>query len=422
MINDRVADLQHRRLVNRPPLRKAREIQKSSVDQIGLPGKNQVAQNFPGSGCVHYTMPTETIREEEAGDFWRLAENGMMIRRHFIEAGPGAFGIDRNIFEDGHAIRGAGQYLLNKARFEISLVARRFFWIIPRQQESAALGTKMETRRHVDDHGRRVRKLVKRFSRNQHAAQRFDGKIDADHFRNRTSPGSGTVDDRPCGDRVARGRDFEAPVVDVAGDSRHPGVLPQRGAMAARPSHESDHGAVRIDEAVSSAEAPADDVIASELREQATNFVTRHKAHVLQSHVDLFFVISPQVGQVLFIGRAKKIALRTVIAWIAKAIVETGIERDRVKRHPDIDRRRKLRPHAAHALARGSLALRGLSFDHKHVLTAGSDKMISNAGADDSSTDENDVCGVHVWVKSLVAVLMFAQVTRFRKSARQDQP
>src|SRR6266852_3479885 len=119
----------------------------------------------------------------------------MMVRRHFIKPSPGALRIDRNIFEYRHTIRSAGEDLLNKARLEVSLVTRSLVWIIPCQQKSAALGPEMETVRHIDDHGRGVRKLVKRLCRNQHTAQRLDKKVDAYHLCDRSRPRPSTVDD-----------------------------------------------------------------------------------------------------------------------------------------------------------------------------------------------------------------------------------
>src|SRR5260370_29198430 len=114
------------------------------------------------------------------------------------------------------------------------------------------MGAKVEGGRQVDNHGSGVRKLVKRFGRNQHAAQRFDGKIDAYHLRDRSSPCSGTVDDRARGNRIAGGRDFEARVVmsNVVRDSSYARVLPDRGAVLAGPGHEADRGAARIDKSV----------------------------------------------------------------------------------------------------------------------------------------------------------------------------
>src|SRR5208282_2417361 len=144
------------------------------------------------------------------------------------------------------------------------------------------------------------------------------------------------------------------------------------------------------------AETPANNVVAAQQRKHAANLVARHKSHVLQSHGDLLFVVGAQVGHVLFVGRAKKVPLGTVIARVAKALFEARIERDRVKRHLDVDRRRKLRAHAAHAFARGPLALRGLALNHKNFFAASSNKMIGDAGADNPSADEHDVCSVHV--------------------------
>src|SRR5277367_6175347 len=96
-------------------------------------------------------------------------------------------------------------------------------------------------------------------------------------------------------------------------DRLHRCALPERGPVIAGPSHEADHGAVRIDESVSRAETAADDVVAAHLRKHATNFVAPYQSHVLQSHGDLLFVIRPQVSQMLIAGGAEKIALRAIV-------------------------------------------------------------------------------------------------------------
>src|SRR5208283_4325213 len=194
------------------------------------------------------------------------------------------------------------------------------------------------------------------------------------------------------------GQDFKASATGsaVARDSIYARVLPERSAVVAGPGHEADHSAVGIDKTVGRTEAAANDVIAPELREPAANFVASDQAHVLQSHGNLLFIVRAQVGQMLFARRAKKISLGTVVAWITKPLLKAGIERDRVKRHLDVDRRRKLRAHAAHAFARGPLALRGLALKDKNVFAAPGNQVVGNAGADNPSADENDVRGVHL--------------------------
>ena len=195
------------------------------------------------------------------------------------------------------------------------------------------------------------------------------------------------------GDRAARGGDFKTSV--AARDAGHGGVLPQRGAVIGGPGHEANHGAVGIDETVGRAEAAAEDVIGAELREQAADLVAGDEAHVLQSHRNLLFEIGAQVGQVFFAGRAEEVSLGAVVARVAEALFETGIEGDGVERHLDVDRRRELSADAAHALAGGSLALGVLALDDEDVLAAGGDEVAGDAGADNASADEDDVCGVH---------------------------
>src|SRR6202030_1186715 len=106
-------------------------------------------------------------------------------------------------------------------------------------------------------------------------------------------------------------------------------------------------------------------------------------------------MVRAQIGEMGFVSRAKKVSLGTIVAWMAEAFLEARIERNRIKRHLDIDWRRKLRPHSAHALAGGSFALRRLALDYQNIFAAGSDEVVSDAGADNSSADENDICSVH---------------------------
>src|SRR6266851_4397388 len=103
---------------------------------------------------MHHAMPAKPVGKKETRNFRRFAENWMMVRRHFIKPRPGALRIDRNIFEYRHTIGSAGEDLLNKARLEVSLVTRSLVWIIPCQQESAALRAEVKAGGHIDDHGR----------------------------------------------------------------------------------------------------------------------------------------------------------------------------------------------------------------------------------------------------------------------------
>ena len=117
-----------------------------------------------------------------------------MIRRHFIKSGPGTLGIDGKILKDRHTISGVHQDLFDERRFEVGLVARRFLGIVPCQQKAAAFRTEMKARAHVDDHGRGMGKVGKRFGRHQHAAKRLNRQIDANELRNLRSPCPGGVD------------------------------------------------------------------------------------------------------------------------------------------------------------------------------------------------------------------------------------
>src|SRR5579862_3283880 len=107
--------------------------------------------------------------------------------------------------------------------------------------------------------------------------------------------------------------------------------------MIARPSHKPDHHTIGIDEAVSSAKAATDDIVATKLRKHAANVVAANEAHVFQSQANLLLVIRTQVGEVFLVCSAKKIALRTIVAGMTNPFLETRIKRNRVERHLDVD-------------------------------------------------------------------------------------
>src|SRR5580704_14389104 len=114
-------------------------------------------------------MTTEAIRQKESGNARSFSQDRMVIGSHLVQAGPCAFGIDGEILEDGYAVGGACKHLLYKCRFEVCLVARRLFRIVPRQQKSQSFRAKVEAVRHVDNHGCGVRKLVEWFGWDEHA-------------------------------------------------------------------------------------------------------------------------------------------------------------------------------------------------------------------------------------------------------------
>src|SRR5579864_2518879 len=76
---------------------------------------------------------------------------------------------------------------------------------------------------------------------------------------------------------------------------------------------------------------------------------------------------------------------------MSQLFIELCIKRNRVQRHMYIYRRRKLRAHPTHAFAGRAFALRGLSLNHKDTFTSGSGQMISDAGTDNSSANDDDI-------------------------------
>src|SRR5260370_12714241 len=87
---------------------------------------------------MHHAVAAESVGEKEAGEFRRRSEDGVMVRRHFVQSGPGAAGIDLRFFETGQAVYAPGQYLLDEGAVEIQLETRRLLRIVPGEQQSAA--------------------------------------------------------------------------------------------------------------------------------------------------------------------------------------------------------------------------------------------------------------------------------------------
>ena len=85
--------------------------------------------------------------------------------------------------------------------------------------------------------------------------------------------------------------------------------------------------------------------------------------------------------------------MRSIVRRVAHHVVELRKEVDRILRHPDIDRRRELRAHAAHALPGRALALMRFAFNHKDIGAASLSEVISDARADDAAPDDDDVRG-----------------------------
>ena len=71
-------------------------------------------------------------------------------------------------------------------------------------------------------------------------------------------------------------------------------------------------------------------------------------------------------------------------------IFEVAKERNRVQRHSDARRRRKLRPHAAHAFAGGPFTLVAFAFENHHVAAPGLGELISDARADDPAANDDN--------------------------------
>src|SRR5580704_3121474 len=80
---------------------------------------------------------------------------------------------------------------------------------------------------------------------------------------------------------------------------------------------------------------------------------------------------------------------------MSQPLLEAGIEVNRVQRHLNIDGRRKLRPHATHALARGTFTLGGFPLDDEDVAAPGGCQVVGNTRSDNPSTDDDYLSCLH---------------------------
>lgn len=380
--------------MNQPPFREAREIEQRRINQLRLPIQDQIAENFSRCRRMHYSMPAESIGQKKSGHGSNLAQNRMVIRRHFIEPGPCPLRIHRQIGKTRNPVGRPRQNFLYKSCIELGLEAGRLLRIVPGQQESSALRPEVKSVGHVNDHGRSVRESIKGLAGHQHPPQRFHRQIDAGHFRHARRPGSGAVDDPASGNPARTGFDSG----DAAFIANQPGghaVFAQCRPVFGCPPHQTIHRAMGIDKTIRGTETSAHNIVSPQLRKRLPNFRSIQQPHVLQAHADLLFEIRAQVRHLFFAGRAKKVALRPVITGIAGSLFEARIERNRVQRHLDIHRRRELGPHSAHAFSGGSFALGRLAFQNHDIAATGASQVVGNAGADDSSANDYDVCRLH---------------------------
>src|ERR1041384_1428412 len=115
-----------------------------------------------------------------------------------------------------------------------------------------------------------------------------------------------------------------------------------------------------------------------------------------------------------FVCGEEEIAVRAIIGRLPDDLVELREEVDRVARHGEVDGRRELRAHTAHAFARRALPLMRLALDDKYVAATTCGQMISHARPDDAAADDNYVCCVHKnssVVGGLLSVVCVTEVT-----------
>src|SRR5260221_695469 len=96
-----------------------------------------------------------------------------------------------------------------------------------------------------------------------------------------------------------------------------------------------------------------------------------------------------------FIRGAKQISVRAIVSRVSYDFVKAREVVDRVTRHLNIDRRRELRAHAAHALPGRTFALVRLALKHQHITATSLRQVISDTRTDDAAADDDYVRGFH---------------------------
>src|SRR2546421_12036024 len=94
-------------------------------------------------------------------------------------------------------------------------------------------------------------------------------------------------------------------------------------------------------------------------------------------------------------GGHKKIALLLIARRVSQALLESGVERDRIQRHANVYWRRELRSHTAHALSGRTLALMGFTFNHQDVVASCGSQMAGNTRSDNAASDDDYVSCLH---------------------------
>ncbi len=375
---------------------------------------------------MHHAVAAEAVGAEEAGHVFDRAKDAVVVGRHFVESRPRALGIDGDVFEAGHTVGGALQNFLDECRLEVGLVAGSFFGIVPRQQEAEAFGTEVKSVGHVDDHGDFVGDAVEGFGGDELAAQRFDRQIDACQRGDLRGPCAGSVDDDASADGAASGIE-STDAVFVAMDGRDFGRAPNLCAALDSAGGEAGHHAVGIDEAVGGAEGAAENVVGAKLWDTRDNVVAADHAGLRQSELMLQRLIGAQVVEVLLRRRDEHVALRAIASGLAESFVELRVEGNRIQRHLDVGCGGELGAHAAHGFAGGAFALVGFAFDDENVAGTGLGEMPGDAGADDASANDDDVCGFHDgghcnWRWRARGVTVLSRPSAQKKGARTGHP
>src|SRR5512143_2879129 len=314
---------------------------------------DQLRNDFARRWRVHHPVTAEAVREKHPFNARSAADNRMMVRRHFIHPRPTAPWIDFDIGKNRDPAHGSRQDLLDKAIVEVCSEAVALLRIGPGQKEARTFGAKMKPARHIDHHRQPRRELFKGLGFYDLTAQGLDRDFDSGKARNSGSPRSGGVD-HSAGRHVSTRSLNAGDVAMLDNNARNIGLKPYHGATLACAFGEAGHHAIRVDEAVGRTNTPSHDIVGDQLWNGFQYVFTGNHFRVIQPARLLLLEIGPEIIKVMLICSYKKIALCTVARGMTCSFFKSREEVDRIKRHPDVDRGRKLSAHPTHAFGRGT--------------------------------------------------------------------
>src|SRR5215213_10127427 len=164
--------------------------QRRGVEEARFVVEDEVGKDAAGGGRVHDAVAAEAVGEEEAADAWGAADDGVVVWRHLVEAGPGAARVDLRLGQARHARGGARQNLFDERGVEVALEAGRLFGVVPRQEDTRALAAEVKARGHVYHHREARGQIIERLGRHELTPQGLHGQLLAGQPRDARGPGA----------------------------------------------------------------------------------------------------------------------------------------------------------------------------------------------------------------------------------------